>query len=59
LKPYEEDSIEIDGVRLEVDCPETDVTDQSIARLVSECDIDHSVPPSRMYKGGTVNAHIR
>lgn len=59
LKAYREDPIEIDGVRLEVDCPETDVTDESIAKLVAECDIDHSVPPSKVYRGGDVNAHIR
>ena len=59
LKPYKEEAIEIDGVRLEVDFPESDVTDASIAKLVAECDIDHSVAPSRVYRGGDMNAHIR
>jgi deoxyribodipyrimidine photo-lyase len=59
LKPYKEDLLDVDGVRLEVDCPETEVTDAAIARLVSECDIDHSVPPSKKYHGGTIDAHIR
>jgi deoxyribodipyrimidine photo-lyase len=38
---------------LEVDCPETNVSDDNIADLVSECDIDHSVKPSKIYHGGT------
>jgi deoxyribodipyrimidine photo-lyase len=59
LEPYKEDHIEIDGVRLEVDCPETIDTDDMIPSLVSECDIDHSVVPSKVYRGGTVHAHIR
>lgn len=59
LKPYREEAVEIDGVRLEVDCPETVVTEASVARLVAECDIDHSVAPSNVYRGGDVRAHIR
>ena len=59
LKPYKEDSLNIDGVRLELDCPDTNVTDATIATLVSECDIDHSVLPSKVYRGGTLNGHIR
>lgn len=59
LKPYREDSIDVDGVRLKVDCPETDVTDATVAQLVAECDIDHTVPPSKVYRGGTIAAHIR
>jgi deoxyribodipyrimidine photo-lyase len=38
---------------LEVDCPETKVTEQTLATLVRECDIDHSVKPSTLYHGGT------
>lgn len=38
---------------LDVDCPETTVTADNIAALVSECDIDHSVKPSDRYRGGT------
>lgn len=44
---------------LKVDCPETEVTHQNIPDLVSQCDIDHSVPPSRSYKGGTRAARQR
>lgn len=36
---------------LDVDCPETPAL--NIADLVSQCDIDHSVPPSNLYRGGT------
>ena len=59
LIPYEDESVEIDSVRLKLDCPETDVTDETIASLVSECDIDHTVPPSKLYHGGKLNAHVR
>lgn len=46
-------------LRLDVDCPETHVTEEDIEKLVSECDIDHSVNPSQLYHGGTRNARIR
>ena len=36
---------------LDVDCPETPSI--NIADLVSQCDIDHTVPPSNLYRGGT------
>ncbi|MBA3243137.1 MAG: deoxyribodipyrimidine photolyase [Acidobacteria bacterium] len=39
--------------RLKVDCPETKVSASNIAALVAECDIDHGVPPSPVYHGGT------
>lgn len=38
---------------LKVACPETEVNETNIADLVSQCAIDHTVPPSRHYKGGT------
>jgi deoxyribodipyrimidine photo-lyase len=44
---------------LEVDCPETAVSNESIGELVSECDIDHSVRPSQLYHGGTANGRKR
>ena len=44
---------------LRVDCPETEVTDKNIPDLVSQCSIDHTVPPSRQYKGGTKAARQR
>ena len=59
LKPYKEDSVEIDGQNLEVDCPETNVAESSITNLVGECDIDHSVKASGYYLGGTANGRTR
>jgi deoxyribodipyrimidine photo-lyase len=44
---------------LSVDCPETEVSDDAIPKLVSQCDIDHSVKPSRLYYGGTLNGRKR
>jgi deoxyribodipyrimidine photo-lyase len=46
-------------LNLEVDCPETEVTDDTIAELVTSCDIDHSVKPSPLYQGGTANGRKR
>jgi len=45
--------------RMKVDCPETKVTTKNIVKLVSECDIDHSVTPSQYYHGGTKEARKR
>jgi deoxyribodipyrimidine photo-lyase len=59
LKPFEEEPVEVEGSRIEVDCPDTIVTRGNIAALVAECDIDHSVKPSQMYRGGTVNGRAR
>lgn len=44
---------------LEVDCPETVVSDDNVASLVSQCDIDHTVKPSLLYRGGTEAARKR
>ncbi len=44
---------------LKVDGPETEVTDTNIPSLVEQCDIDHSVPASKHYKGGTDAARQR
>ena len=45
--------LEVQQPSLDVDCPETSVSSSNIADLVSECDIDHSVKPSKLYHGGT------
>ena len=42
-----------------VDCQETEVSEKNIPELVSQCAIDHSVVPSRIYKGGTNAARRR
>ena len=44
---------------LDLDCPETDVSNDNIRSLVSQCDIDHSVKPSRLYRGGTTAGRQR
>ena len=44
---------------LKVDGPETEVTDTNIPSLVAQCDIDHSVPASKHYKGGSDAARQR
>lgn len=41
------------NLKLDLDCPETFVTVETITKLVSQCDIDHSVKPSKLYRGGT------
>jgi deoxyribodipyrimidine photo-lyase len=59
LKPLADEKVEIKSVGLNVDCPETAVTSETISKLVSECDIDHSVKPSEHYHGGTANGRKR
>ena len=59
LKLFKEESVEIDGARLEVDCPETIITANNVASLVAECDIDHSVAPSPVYQGGALRGRVR
>lgn len=50
--PFETIAIENQDPGLEVDCPDTVFDDSDIADLVAECDIDHTVRPSPVYKGG-------
>lgn len=45
--------LEVRKPALNVECSETEVTAENIADLVAQCDIDHSVKPSSIYKGGT------
>ncbi|MEP6703728.1 MAG: deoxyribodipyrimidine photo-lyase, partial [Acidobacteriota bacterium] len=59
LKPFKEDSVDIDGSGLEVKCPETLVTNANIAELIAGCDIDHAVKPSPVYHGGEANGSAR
>jgi deoxyribodipyrimidine photo-lyase len=47
------------SIQLELDCPDTEVTDGRITDLVAACAIDHSVSPSSQYKGGTSAARKR
>jgi deoxyribodipyrimidine photo-lyase len=59
LVPFEEEQIIVKEPDLAVDCPETLVTEGDIAELVAACDIDHTVEPSQIYKGGTRNGRAR
>ena len=59
LKPLTNESVEIDSTKIDIDCPETLVISQNIGQLVSECDIDHTVAPSKLYHGGTENGRRR
>lgn len=59
LKPLPFENVDVPGVGLEVDCPETRVTGDTIASLVAECDIDHGVAPSKIYHGGTAEGRKR
>ena len=59
LKPFEEEKVKIKAGNLKIDCPDTEVTEKNIAKLVSECAIDHSVKPSNVYYGGTANGRKR
>ncbi|MEO6051338.1 MAG: deoxyribodipyrimidine photo-lyase [Pyrinomonadaceae bacterium] len=59
LKPLQNGTVVISGIGLEVDCPETTVTAGAISNLVAECDIDHSVPASTHYTGGTAEGRKR
>jgi len=45
--------LDVQKPTLTVDCPETTVSAENIADLVSQCDCDHSVKPSSVYHGGT------
>ena len=45
--------VEVQKPEIEVHCPQTTVSSDNIAELVSECEIDHSVKPSQLYHGGT------
>ena len=57
--PFEEAKIKNKKTGIKVDCPDTKVTAENIEKLVSECDIDHTVKPSPIYKGGTKNGRKR
>lgn len=59
LVPFEEAKINIKSLDLKVDCTDTQVNEKNIARLVSECDVDHNVKPSGIYHGGTINGRKR
>ena len=45
--------LDVQKPTLNLECPETTVSAENIADLVSQCDIDHTVHPSTLYRGGT------
>ncbi|MBV9928123.1 MAG: deoxyribodipyrimidine photo-lyase [Acidobacteria bacterium] len=59
LKPSRGVAVKRRAPHLEVDCPETLVTGANVAALVAECDIDHAVKPSPIYRGGTSAGRAR
>ncbi len=59
LKPMRSVGLRKRAPQLEVACPDTVVTAENIAALVSECDIDHAVKPSPIYRGGTSAGRTR
>ena len=59
LIPFEEAKIKIKNLDLKIDCPDTEVNKENIAKLVAECDVDHAVKPSEIYHGGTANGRKR
>ena len=60
LIPFEEENVEKDSTCIDLDANfETPAASATIPKLVSECDIDHTVGPSPIYDGGTVNGRNR
>ncbi|HMT09084.1 MAG TPA: hypothetical protein PKA82_13850 [Pyrinomonadaceae bacterium] len=59
LVPFSEETVERSSLDIELDCPETIVTAENVAELVTESDIDHNVVPSSVYHGGTTNGRKR
>ncbi len=60
LKPLPLETVERSSIGIDIgDRFETTVTADTIAQLVAECDIDHSVAPSPIYHGGAVNGRAK
>jgi deoxyribodipyrimidine photo-lyase len=59
LAPIATPRLKCKAPTLATDCPETAVIVENIPRLVSQCDIDHTVKPSPLYQGGTMVARKR
>ncbi len=59
ITPEPNVALKVRHPRLEVDCPETKFEDAEIHALVARCDIDHTVPPSPLYRGGSKAGHDR
>lgn len=60
LVAMDEEAVEIDSRNIDLDADfETIFSSDDIAQMVGECDIDHFVKPSAIYKGGTKNGRAR
>lgn len=59
LRPIPEPEVRKDSLGIDPDVPETRVTPGSIDGLIACSAIDHGVPPSRVYRGGTRQARER
>ena len=59
LVPFKKVKLRNRNTTIEIDCPDTEVTAENISSLVSECQIDHSVPASDVYRGGTKSGRAR
>ena len=57
LKFEKDEKVIVRADNLKVNCPDTKV--ENIAELVKHCAIDHSVKPSPIYHGGSINAQKR
>jgi deoxyribodipyrimidine photo-lyase len=59
LKPVPEPKLGRDSLGVRLDAPRTTVTAETIGSLIAESSIDHSVPPSPLYRGGYREARAR
>lgn len=60
LTPFKEEKIIVRfDKKLKIDCPDTEVSEKNIAKLVAECAIDQTVKASPVYHGGTANGRKR
>jgi len=59
LKPVPAPPLRRDSLDIRLDVPETRVTQENIGSLIAGCAIDHSVPPSPVYRGGYQQARSR
>ena len=59
LKPVPEPKVRRDSLGMSLKVPRTTVTAETIGSLIAESSIDHSVPPSPLYRGGYLEARAR
>ncbi len=59
FRPVPEPKVRRDSLGMHLDAPRTTVTTENIGNLIAESSIDHSVPPSPVYRGGYREARAR